>query len=363
MKAITACIKGLEFVCIQEIKEILKTNAETIFPSRVLFNVKNEKELAQFIYYSRSTIKSYLILERIEFSTKEEIINKIQQIKFPYLKNSFVVRCERIGNHDFSSQDIEKEAGEIIYTKTKIKVDLEDPETTILIDIIDNNCLIGIDLTGIKLSKRDYRVKLTSNPLNPCIAYSLVRIAEIKPTDRILDPFCKSGEIPIEAAQYLLQIPNCLKLNDKLLFNKIINVKFKDTTKKKKLTIFGVDSQQNNLSCAEINAKIGYVKASIKFSRLKIEWLDTKFKKNSIDKIITFPIYSTNSLPEKTVEKIYKELFYQLDFILKKDGSITILTPMPESIEKYAQEYKFKKDKKFEIEYTNKKFFIIIFKK
>ncbi len=363
MKAIAACIKGLEFIAEKELKEIIKVSSEVIYPSKLLFNIKTEKDLAKFVYYSRSILKAYLLLENLDFKSKEEIIKIIEKVKFPYLKESFVVRCERSGNHDFSSQDIEKEAGAVIFKNSKVKVDLDNAETTIIVDIIDNKCFIGIDFTGIKLSKRDYRIKLTSNPINPCLAYSLVRIADYKIKDSLLDPFCKSGEIIIEAAQYALEIPNCLKLNDKLLFNKILKVKFKDTTKNKKLNITAIDSLQNNLSCAEINAKLAQVKKHINFSRMEIEWIDTKFKKASIDKVITFPVYPTNSLPEKLLEKIYKELFYQLEFILKKTGLIVLLTQFPELILKYAAEYKFKKEKQIEIDYINKKFYILVLKK
>lgn len=363
MKAIASCIPNLEFITQEEIKEILDSKSEITYPGRVEFEIKRYEDLAKFIYHSRSIIKAYLLIEKINFNTKEDIIKEISKIEFPLLKETFVVRCERSGNHNFNSIEIEKEAGEIIYKNAKIKVDLKNPDTTIIIDLIYNNCFIGIDFTGIKLSKREYRVRLSSSSINTCLAYCMIRMASIMPSDMILDPFCKSGEILIEAAQYLLKIPNCLRLEDKLLYKKFIDVKFKDTTINKKLKLFGIDSLQNNLVCAEINSKIASVKENIKFSKLEIEWIDTKFEKNSIDKIITFPIYPTNSVPLKKIEKLYKELFYQLGFVLKKTGIILILTPIPEIIEKYSSDYKFKKIKEIKINYTNKEFTIILLEK
>ena len=159
MKAIATCIKNLEFVTQKEIKEILKLNSNIIYPGRVEFEVK-EEDLAKLIYYSRSTFKAYSLIDLIEFNSKEEILEKIKKLNFSYLKDTFVVRCERSGNHNFSSLNIEKEAGAIILNKTNLKVDLENATTTIIIDIINNMCFIGIDFTGIKLSKRDYRIKL-----------------------------------------------------------------------------------------------------------------------------------------------------------------------------------------------------------
>jgi len=224
-------------------------------------------------------------------------------------------------------------------------------------------CFIGIDFTGIKLSKRDYRIKLLSNSINPCLAYSLLRIADYSHSDSLLDPFCKSGEILIEAAQYALKIPNCLRLEEKLLYKKLINIKFKDTTINKKLKLNAIDNFQNSLVCAEINYKIGLIKDQINFSKLEIEWLDTKFEKESIDKIVTFPPYPTISLPLKKLEKIYKELFYQLEFILNKNGKIVILTPIPEILEKFSLSHKLKKEEEIKIDYNNQPFSILKFKK
>ena len=298
-----------------------------------------------------------MLLDNIEFKEKDEIIDKIKTIKFPYLKDSFVVRCERKGNHDFSSNDIEREAGEIIFKKFNIKVDLHNPAATIIIDIIDNQCFIGIDFTGISLNKREYRIRVSSNSLNPCLAYCLLRIADYDSKESLLDPFCKSGEIAIEAALLSLEIPN-FKI-DKLLFSKLIKTSFKNKKSAKKLDIYAVDSFQNNLRSGEINARIISLQKQIKFSRLDIEWLDTKFKEKSIDKVITFPIYPTQTLPLNVVEKIYKELFYQLEFIMKKKRVIVILTPVPEIIEKYASQHNFKKERDIKLNYINHEFSIL----
>jgi len=50
-----------------------------------------------------------------------------------------------------------------------------------------------------------------------------------------------------------------------------------------------------------------------------------------------------------------------MKFILKSKGTITILSPCPEIIEKYAKEYKFSKEKEYEIDYMHQNFFILKF--
>ncbi len=360
-EVISACIQGLEEISQLEIKELTKQKSEILIPSRIKFKLNKEQELANYIYNARSIIKAYELISNFTFTDLNNLISQVKKIKFPKIKSPFAVKCDREGEHGFSSIDIEKEIGNLV--NQKLEVDLKNPTTIVLVDIVNNNCFIGIDYTGIKLTKRNYRIKLLPNPLNPCIAYSMLRIANIKDKDAILDPFCKSGEIPIEAALYLQNIPNCYRILDKLQFTKFLKFNPKNKIKSKDLNIYAVDDSQNHLKCTEINAKIANINKSIKFSRYDLEWLDIKFKKNSINKIITFPAYPTNTFPKQIIEKIYKELFYQSEFILKNKGIITILTPCPDLIEKYALMHKFKKEKEFKIKYIHQDFSVLVFKK
>lgn len=359
MEAIATCIEGLESITQLEIKDIIKKKSEILTKSRVKFNVKSDLELANFIYNTRSAIKAYKLITSFTFTDFQDLINKAKKVKFLKIKEPFAVKCERFGEHDFSSIDIEKEIGH----KIKGKVDLEDPSTIVLIDVVDKNCIIGIDFTGIKLSKRHYRIRLAPNSLNSCLAYSMLKIADVKTKDIVLDPFCRSGEIPIETVLYLKNISPQKKLLDKLAFTKLVKFKLKDNIKNNNLNIYSVDSSQNNLKSAEINAKIAGINKDIKFSRYEIEWLDTKFKKNSVNKIITFPQYPTNNIRKEIIEKTYNEFFYQSEFILNPKGIIIILTPVPDLIEKYATKHKFKKDKEIKINYMHQPHHIIQFKK
>lgn len=362
MKAIAICIPGLEEITKIEIKELLKSKSEVIIPSRVSFDIKNEEDLAIFVYWSRSITKAYLLFDNFKFKSIEDITKKVEAIKFTNLNDSFAVRCIRSGEHDFSSSEVEKAVGEVIFHKYKNKVDLEDPSTTVLIDISDNNCFIGIDFCGDKLSKRSYRIKNIPNPTNPCLAYCLVRIADYDTKDFLLDPFARSCEIPIEASLFALGVPGADKMEDKLLFKKFIK---KDLNfsgiKEKKLNITAVDSLQNSLKAGEINSKLAGVVKNISFSRIEIEWLDTKFEEKSVDKIITIPPIPTTLNPIKDIEKIYKEFFYNSEFILKKDGIIVLATPVHELIEKYARDYKFKKTKDLDINYQNRNWKVMVF--
>lgn len=64
----------------------------------------------------------------------------------PEIKGSFCVRCERRGfKHEINSKEIETEIGGLIHDELKNpKVDLEEPDTTLVIEILGNKAGIAI---------------------------------------------------------------------------------------------------------------------------------------------------------------------------------------------------------------------------
>jgi len=322
---IALTINGLEDISINEIKEILKVPVKKVVLERILFKTKDIQKL---ISKTHSLNTVYQLINYFKFKNKNEILNKVKDINFDFIKKDFLVRCKRVGEHKFDSMEIEKSIGEIIFHQDH-KVNMENPEILIYIDIIDNLCFIGV-LIKKDLCKRDYRVRICSASINACIAYSLLKIAESKKEDVILDPFCKDGIIPIEA--YLSGYKK-IKASDETFFN---------------------------VKSSKINAKIA--KAKINFSQYGVDWLDTKIKGKSIDKIITsIPSESKSKSVEET-EKLYKELFNQSNYVLKKRGTITILTKKPNLLIKIAKENKYKLIKKRKI-IKGETYYILIFKK
>lgn len=319
MNLILKTIEGLEPIVIQETKSF---KPKKILPETIQITTNNIKKIKKL----RSINKIYILIKKFKFKNKSEIAKQKLDIK-KYLKSSFVVRCKRKGKHDFNSIEIERLLGEQIYKKYKTKVDFKAPETIVYVDIINNDCLIGIDQTPANLNKRDYKVKTTSQTLNSCIAYSLIKFANWKPNEVVLDPFCGSGDIMIEAA---------LSTN-------------------KKTKIYAID---RNTKPIEINSKLAKVKINIQ--KADLDWIDTYFKKNSVDKIITSPPIITE-LNEKETLPEYKEFFNQINYILK--GKLTIITTKPEYILKFAKEYKFKLIKEHNIKLGDLNYKVLILKK
>jgi len=57
---------------------------------------------------------------------------------------TFVVRCRRRGNHNFTSQDVEKELGALLEKASEASVDLKNPLKIVIVQIFQNRAFIGV---------------------------------------------------------------------------------------------------------------------------------------------------------------------------------------------------------------------------
>ena len=120
-------------------------------------------------------------------------------------RGSFAVRCRRRGDHVVHSPAVERRSGAVISRRTATPVRLNDPDTLIRVDLSDDHMTIGRLVTRTPLDQRYqwiYRPRVT---LSTVAAAAALRIAQSlrDPTTPavLLDPFCGSGTIPLEAAQ------------------------------------------------------------------------------------------------------------------------------------------------------------------
>ena len=103
---------------------------------------------------------------------------------------------------------VKKAIVERLKTKhNRIWFDEEGPEYAIEISLLNDRALLTIDTSGEGLHKRGYRQMTTEAPLKETLAAALIQLSYWN-RDRILvDPFCGSGTIPIEAALIARNMP------------------------------------------------------------------------------------------------------------------------------------------------------------
>ncbi len=284
---IASTLKGLEGICCKEV------NGKKVIDCRVKFDKKKEV---------RSALIVYEYLADFEFKTLKDIIAKVKKLKIP-INGSFKVECNREGTHKFSSQEVKEEIGEWLYKKGN-KVDLKQPEAIVYVDIINNHCFLGLNPENV--GKRAYRIRGSRQGLNATIAYALLRIADFKPENVLLDPFCGDGVILIEAG---------------LLGGKHLH------------------GMAEYLQNAKINSHLAGVK--INLYKEKPEYLSSLFHENEVDLIITQPpFYDAAGI---------NEMFAQARNLLKEKGRILVISDKMEMIEKIAEKQGFRGKKEAEI--------------
>ncbi|MGL4669784.1 MAG: DNA methyltransferase [Methanobacteriaceae archaeon] len=109
-------------------------------------------------------------------------------------------------NSTLNSTEIEKELGHIILQNTEkpFNVNLKDPNSFIRLVIIGEKVLIGIR-RGKANKKHFYEMKPHKRPffypgsMSPKLARCMVNLSKVKEGDTVLDPFCGTGGILIEA--------------------------------------------------------------------------------------------------------------------------------------------------------------------
>lgn len=70
----------------------------------------------------------------------------------------------------------------------------------VLVRVADNHCTVSLDSSGPLLHRRGYRLAGAKAPLRETLAAGLVLASGWDGVSPLLDPFCGSGTIPIEAA-------------------------------------------------------------------------------------------------------------------------------------------------------------------
>ena len=336
VEAVAIAHKGFETVCESEIVELIKAKKCVVGDTTVLFEAKDTKEIAELCYKAQSVSRIILVISKFEHNGKkgneflELLKDSINAADFgAWLKDrTFRVNCEHTIELEATSVDIAEQAGEYIIDKTKAKAKMNDPDIIVFVYVNDKTCFVGIDFSGFDLSKRDYKIYVMASSMNGALAYSFIRAAGFKKDSVLLDPFCGSGIIPIEAALYSSgKSPNFYR-KDKFAFHKFMKIdldKFDNEKKEIEAQIFGSDFILSAVKATRNNAKIAGIEKTLNMTKIEVEWLDTKYDEKFFDFIVTQPPIDSKQTDVKQIEKAHKELFNHAEYILKDKGRLAVI--------------------------------------
>ena len=236
-----------------------------------------------------------------EFVDKGDDLSKLALPTYNKISmhETFAVRC--IGKKGIGKKRIEEELGGKI-KKLGMKVNLDNPDVEVLC-FIDRDFFIGIKYSFLTLTrdfnvrKPQYRPYFHPTGMHPKIARVLVNLARVKPSDTILDPFCGTGGILIEAG--LME-----------------------------MKIFGTDIDEEKVRGCRKNLKYYGLSGEIETANA------LKIKKTKVDAVVTDPPYGRSSfVSEKNLKEFYNKFLKVAVSVLKKNGHVVLVLPKSYTLE------------------------------
>uniref|UniRef100_A0A671P220 THUMP domain-containing protein 3-like n=1 Tax=Sinocyclocheilus anshuiensis TaxID=1608454 RepID=A0A671P220_9TELE len=129
---------------------------------------------------------------------EEEKHSEIQDQESGVTPLKFRVTCNRAGDkHCFTSNDAARDFGGAVQEFFQWKADMTKFDVEVLLNIHNNEVVVGIALTVESLHRRNI-THFGPTTLRSTLAYGMLRLCKPQVSDVIVDPMCGTGAIPLE---------------------------------------------------------------------------------------------------------------------------------------------------------------------
>ena len=188
-----------------------------------------------------------------------------------------------------------------------------DVPQLIVVRLVDNLCTISIDSSGVLLHKRGYRLATAKAPLRETLASGMVMASGWDTISSLIDPFCGSGTIPIEAALFARRVPTGYARSFAFMDWPNFNSKFWDkllADARKAIVsdipkIIASDRDAGAIQAAQANAERAGVADCIEFSCKAISAIDPP---PSLGWVVTNPPYGVRLSKTNDLRNLYAQL-------------------------------------------------------
>lgn len=134
--------------------------------------------------------------------SKESLLQIVKEKEIPEIKGTFRIKCENRSRIKGLSQELEREVGAVYAGYAK--VDLENPDVEIRVLLVEDRWFVcrkiaEIDRKQYDMRKADKRPFFLPISMHPRLARAMVNLSGVKEGEKLLDPFCGTGGMLIEA--------------------------------------------------------------------------------------------------------------------------------------------------------------------
>ena len=324
------CHFGLESVLKREIIDLGYEITEVV-DGRVSFK-GDAAAIARCNVFLRTTERVMLKVGSFKAVTFDELFEKTKALPWenfvPKDGKFWVKKASSIKSKLFSPSDIQRIVKKAIVDRLSGKYNIlrfpeDGSEYPIRITILKDEVAVGLDTSGDSLHKRGYRKLTVKAPITETLAAALISLTPWKKDRLLIDPFCGSGTIPIEAAMIGLNIaPGMNRDFQAMSWDNILPKSLFTQAKKEaidlidrdsKLSIQGYDLDSSALDAARGNLALAGLEGNIHFQQRDMRDISSAKKYGFI---ITNPPYGERLEEKAAMPQLYKEMgeaFARLD--------------------------------------------------
>ena len=308
---------GLEGITSRELKALGYEDLK-VENGKVEF-VGDEMDIAIANVHLRTADRIYIKMAEFEARTFEELFQGTKKVKWSEIipeDGVMHVIGKSVNSTLHSVPDCQSIVKKAIVTSMSESYGVthfseDGPVYKIQVAILKDKVTLSIDTSGVGLHKRGYREEAGAAPLKETLAAALVLTSRWKEEYVLIDPFCGSGTILIEAAMIMQNIAPGLCRNfvaetwptiGSEVFEQV-KEGAERSIKKKDIKLIGYDIDGRILRTAKSNAQKAGVANYIEFQR-------RDFKEFSAGEargfIITNPPYGERLGEKSEVETLYR---------------------------------------------------------
>ena len=327
---IAPCHFGLESVLKQEITDLGYEITETQ-DGRVSF-AGDERAFCRANIGLRTAERVLWKIASFKATTFEELFQATKAVSWsdilPADSKFWVAKATSVKSALYSPSDIQSIMKKAIVESMKESYHIAwFPETgneyPIRVSVLKDEFTVGIDTSGDSLHKRGYRKLVGKAPISETLAAALIKLTPWNKDRILVDPFCGSGTIPIEAALMGLRIaPGVNRSFQAEKFRERIPSKLWAEAREEaksaelhdvKLEIQGFDIDRDAIKIARQNAEAAGVAGQIHFQVRPMQELSHPKKYGFI---ITNPPYGERLEEKAALPALYRDIgttFAKLD--------------------------------------------------
>lgn len=317
---IAPCHFGMESVLKREITD-LGYDITEVADGRVTF-FGDEEALCRANVFLRTAERILIKVGSFHAESFEELFQGTRSLPWeeyiPVDGKFWVAKAASVKSRLFSPSDIQSVMKKAMVERLKQKYGTEwfkeDGESfPVRVFLMKDEVTVGLDSTGESLHKRGYRKLTAKAPIAENLAASLIMLTPWNKDRILVDPFCGSGTIPIEAAMmaagmapgmnrsftaeswsHIVAKKNWYNTLDEA--NELVDLTVKPD-------IQGYDIDDKMVSIARENARLAGVEKLIHFQRRGVEELSHPKKYGFL---ITNPPYGERLQDKQEMPELYR---------------------------------------------------------